>query len=139
MTLVLDAGIIVKWMLIDPDHESDLARADALMERIGSGADHAIMPPHWLAEVAAVLCRLSPRTAREDTRNLHFLDLEVLDDENVYQRAAELAIDLKHHLFNTLYHAVALEAHATLITADRRYWRKARSRGRIALLSEFNP
>lgn len=138
MRLVLDASVIVKWMLTDPDNESDTARAGTVLERIGSGADDAIMPAHWLAEVAAVLCRLSPQTAREDTRNLHFLDFDVLDDEDVYQRAVGLAIDLQHHLFDTLYHAVALQANATLVTADRHYWRKAMARGHIALLSQFS-
>ena len=43
----------------------------------------------------------------------------------VLKRAADLSILLKHHLFDTLYHAVALEEHATLVTADEAYFAKA--------------
>jgi predicted nucleic acid-binding protein len=46
-------------------------------------------------------------------------------DAVVLAHACTLAIDLGHHLFDTLYHAVALEADACLVTADDRYHRKA--------------
>jgi hypothetical protein len=45
---------------------------------------------------------------------------------------------LNHHLFDTLYHAVGLQApNATLITADERYYRKAEPLGHIVLLEDF--
>jgi phage-related protein len=60
----------------------------------------------------------------------------------VLTRAGQLAVDLGHHLFDTLYHAVALEPEACLVTADDRYHHKARAlpglrhlrdwRGRVA-------
>ena len=54
-------------------------------------------------------------------------------------RACGMAIDLKQHLFDTLYHAVALEAHdAVLITADERYFRATRSAGGIARLKDWS-
>jgi predicted nucleic acid-binding protein len=56
----------------------------------------------------------------------------------VYLTACDLAILLNHHLFDTLYHAVALlTPEATLVTADRRYFDKAQSHGRIVLLSNL--
>ncbi len=49
-----------------------------------------------------------------------------------------MAVRLEHHLFDTLYHAVALnEPDAMLITADVRYYNKAKGIGRIALLENF--
>jgi predicted nucleic acid-binding protein len=95
-------------------------------------------PPHWLAEVAAVMARLSPATLSADIRDLHALNFEVVDDVGVYQRAVRLAVELDQHVFDTLYHAVALESdRCTLITADRRYLRSAGARGRIAPLERW--
>jgi predicted nucleic acid-binding protein len=48
-----------------------------------------------------------------------------------------LAIDLHHHLFDTLYHAVALETESVLVTADGRYLAKARDLGQIMHLAEW--
>ena len=56
-----------------------------------------------------------------------------------YPRAIELAHQLDHHLFDTLYHAVALSVPgAVLVTADRRYFDKASHLGQIAWLAEFS-
>jgi len=50
---------------------------------------------------------------------------------------ARLAVELNQHVFDTLYHAVALEsAGCTLITGDLRYLRKASPYGRIAALEQ---
>ena len=55
-----------------------------------------------------------------------------------YQRAITLATQLKHHLFDTLYHALALETpSATFVTADRRYFDKAKHLGQITWLPDF--
>ncbi len=81
---------------------------------------------HWLAEVAAVAARLAPQTAVRDVEMLAALELPTTDDPNVIRRATQLAIETNHHLFDTLYHAVALEHRdAVLLTADDRYYRKA--------------
>jgi hypothetical protein len=48
-----------------------------------------------------------------------------------------MSIALKHHLFDTLYHAVALEEQATLVTADEVYFGKAKDLGAIQLLGDF--
>ena len=51
---------------------------------------------------------------------------------------SDLANGLNHHLFDTLYHAVALcEPDANLITADERYFLKASHKGKITLLREY--
>ena len=55
----------------------------------------------------------------------------------LYKRAAHLSVQLKHHLFDTLYHAVALENDATLVTADDAYFAKAYRLGNIKLLTSF--
>jgi len=66
------------------------------------------------------------------------LDLPYDDGPSVIGRACRLAIDLRQHLFDTLYHAVALETPgATLITADDKYFAAAASLGQIVKLADW--
>lgn len=58
----------------------------------------------------------------------------VADSWRIYRRAAEMSATLNHHLFDTLYHAVALEHGAELVTADKKYFNKACGLGSISLL-----
>ena len=61
-----------------------------------------------------------------------------MDGPGIYATAVDLATSLQYYLFDTLYHALAFElADATLVTADRRYFQKARHLGRIQWLPEF--
>jgi predicted nucleic acid-binding protein len=138
--IVADASVAIKWLLPDREAEADTAKALALLARVKEGTIDLIEPPHWLAEIAAVLARLSPETVDDDVVDLYTLELPVLDTPGLYLTACGLARSLGHHLFDTLYHAVALEvAGATLVTADEHYYRKASARGSIALLSSYLP
>ena len=55
----------------------------------------------------------------------------------VLKRAADMSIALNHHLFDTLYHAVALEEGAMLVTADNAYFSKVKDLGGVQLLADF--
>jgi predicted nucleic acid-binding protein len=136
-TVVLDASVVVKWALADPEAEPDTEQALRVLEALRGGRAVALEPPHWLAEVAAVLCRLVPRRAREVVRLLQAMELPVSDHPDLYARACDLSVQLGEHVFDTLYHAVALtEADALLVTADERYYRRAVKAGRIARIAE---
>ena len=137
MRLVVDASVAVKWVFPDPMIEPDADRAIVLLNGIRDGSVEVIQPPHWLFEVIAVVTRLNPTTSMEAIGLLEALELSVCDDGDTLRRAARLAGELQHHLFDTLYHAVALERDATLLTADQRYVRKARALGHIISLDEF--
>ena len=138
MTLVVDASVVIKWLLQDPQREAGTDRATRLMEQITQGEQSALQPPHWLVEVGAVLARESPTTAADDVAMLSALELPETNDPIVIRRGVELAIELKQHLFDTCYHAVALETpDTTFITADERYLRAARSKGRIMDLMDW--
>lgn len=140
MTLVVDASVLVKWLLADPEREAETAQATRVMRAVAEGPDTIVQPVHWLVEVGAVLARLSPETAEQDLAMLEALELPVDEAPEITGRACRLAIDLGQHLFDTLYHAVALEqAQAMLITADRRYLKAARNQGRVMHLSEWRP
>ena len=63
---------------------------------------------------------------------------ETVASRAAYRRAAEISTALNHHLFDTLYHAVALEEGATLVTADEAYFTKAKGLGAIERLADFS-
>lgn len=139
MTLVvLDASVILKWLLEDPATEPDTDKALALMDAVVAGNLEILQPVHWLIEVAAVAARLSPQTAVEDVELLSAMQFPTSDDPSVLLRATALAIETDQHLFDTLYHAVALEHDgAVLLTADDRYRRKAQRYGMVAALADW--
>jgi predicted nucleic acid-binding protein len=77
-------------------------------------------------------------TAVRDVDMLAGLELPTTDDQAVLRRSTHLSIEINHHLFDTLYHAVTLEHEdALLVTADERYYRKAERYGTIAALSDW--
>ena len=88
--------------------------------------------------MAAVAAHLTPQTAVRDVEMLAALEFPTTDDPNVMRRATNLAVETNHHLFDTLYHAVALENEdALLVTADDRYYMKAERYGTIAALRDW--
>ena len=138
MTIVLDASVILKWLLEDPTKEPDTEKASALIDAVVRGRLEILQPAHWLIEVAAVAARLTPQTAVQDVGMLSAMQFPTSDDPTVLLRATALAIETDHHLFDTLYHAVALEHDdAVLVTADDRYRRKAERYGMIVALADW--
>jgi predicted nucleic acid-binding protein len=135
--LVLDASVIVKWFQPASVQEAWTDNALSVHQVLRSGRDQAVQPPHWLAEVAAVLARVRPQSAGQDLEILEALELPVAGDLAIYEQAVHLSVDLDHHLFDTLYHAVALERQALLVTADGKYCDKAKNRGAIVHLSTW--
>lgn len=139
MIAVVDASVVIKWLLRDPEREAGTDKATRLMELITNGQQAVLQPTHWLVEVGGVLARASPATAADDVEMLTALELPTTDDPQVLRSGVEIAMELKQHLFNTYYHGVALEnADCTLITADERYLRAARAKGRIMGLMEWD-
>ncbi|HWM70285.1 MAG TPA: type II toxin-antitoxin system VapC family toxin [Steroidobacteraceae bacterium] len=138
MIAVIDASVVIKWLLQDPEREAGTEKATRLMEQVTSGEQPVLQPTHWLVEVGAVLARESPGTAVDDVGMLTALELPTTDELQVLRRGVELAMELKQHLFDTYYHGVALEtSDCILITADERYLRAARPKGNIVSLMEW--
>lgn len=139
MIVVLDASVVLKWLLEDPVRETDTEKAFAVIESVVQGHLEVLQPVHWLAEVAAVAARLTPQTAVSDVELLSAMEFPTTDEPIVIRRATSLAIETNHHLFDTLYHAVALEYDdAVMVTADDQYLGKAQNRGRIVALRDWS-
>jgi predicted nucleic acid-binding protein len=136
--VVIDASVAIKWFVPESPEEADVPKALALLAALRRGDIHMIQPPHWEAEVGAVLARLTPESAAAKFVALRKLIFRREEGTAVYTAAIDLSIRLNHHLFDTLYHAVALHHPGTIcVTADLRYYEKARNLGCLVLLSDF--
>jgi hypothetical protein len=94
--------------------------------------------PILLPRSQRFLARLKPTDAQEDLLDLLEISYHTLASPAAYLTALDLAMRYQHHLFDTLYHAVALHTPgAVLITDDKRYYNKVRLEGQIILLADF--
>ena len=139
MIAVVDASVAVKWFLRGHPDEQHTDLALRLLEQSVLGLLPMVQPGHFVAEVAAVLARLNPTGAQDDLFDLLDIRYRTLTSPETYATALDLAIRHQHHLFDTLYHAVALHTPgAVLITADAHYYAKAWFEGQISLLADFS-
>ena len=137
-TWVVDASVAVKWALPGQDGETHQEQALTLLKDIQQGNGQVLQPPHWLAEVGAVLARLAPKQSSRMLQTFLAMEFPMTTEWEVYEQACRLSLDLNHHLFDTLYHAVALQSSETFfITADIQYFRKAAQLGHIIELKDF--
>ena len=136
---VVDASVAVKWFFVMPENAGDDAKAQALLESAVAGSHRLIQPPHWHAEVDAVLARVQPVALDDVADLLQPACFDVEASAAVWPRATELVATLRHHLFDTLYHAVAIERRCTCLTADARCYRKGRALGSLTLLRDWAP
>jgi predicted nucleic acid-binding protein len=137
---VVDASVAVKWFVAGnwALREDHIDNALLLLHAAAQGSVHLLEPPHFMAEVAAVLARLKGDAALQDIDNLSALDITWAEPAQAVRHAVHLAIDLNHHVFDTLYHALALGTPgATLVTADRRHFDKCRHLGQVTWLPDW--
>lgn len=138
MIVVVDASVALKWFLKARADEADADVATDILKAVGADRVGMLQPPHFVAEVAAVLAREKPEDAQQDLDELQRVKWSVAASPEVYALATDLAIGLRHHLFDTLYHATSLTTpNATFVTADDVYFGKARGEGGITRLAEF--
>ncbi len=136
---VIDASVIIKWIFPEKTEEEHLPQAISLLQIIKQNKVKVLQPPHWLAEVAAVIVRLQPKIAGETIELLNMMEFPVINEPKIYQIACQLSERFKHHLFDTLYHAVAIFSDNTqFITADNQYYQKAAAQGAILRLADFS-
>ena len=139
MNLVVDASVALKWFFRERADEAEVQPALEILQGYIEGRHGLLQPWHFQVEMCAVLARESPALMRENLRDLLALSMPTRDDEIVLWRAMQLSSQLGHHLFDTLYHAVALETDdSVLVTADETYCRKARGLGRVTPLSAWS-
>lgn len=138
MKVVVDASVAIKWVIRNPVVEANVDQALMLLRAIRSHAVDALVPPHFKAEVLAVVARARPQMLPLMFRIFSSIPVEVVESDALYWRACRLSVELQHHLFDTLYHAAAFETEAIFVTADEAYCSKAAGLGSVRLLSEFS-
>jgi predicted nucleic acid-binding protein len=134
---VLDASVALKWYLSDRPDEPNVDEAIIIADLALRDEIELYAPVHLSLEVVAVLSRYRPDLVPDAIVELSDFSSRLVNTPVVLGRAAEISIALNHHLFDTLYHAVALEVGATLVTADDRYFEKAMDLGHIQRLADF--
>lgn len=97
MILVVDASVIVKWFFRDPAIEKHAEHTLLVPQSVRAGTVEILRPPHWLAEVAAVIARLEPGPADDAMDALDAMELPVAADVAVYKRATLLSVALRQH------------------------------------------
>lgn len=138
MIAVVDASVALMWFFRESDDEPHAGRAVAVLQDVDAGRLTLVQPPHFLAEVAAVLARKGPATAQANLLDLQMIEWQVVESPAIYATAVDLSVALRRHLFDTLYHATALHTEgATFITADNAYYGKARGHPRITRLQDL--
>jgi predicted nucleic acid-binding protein len=136
--VIVDASVAIKWLVPFRQDEAYVDKALALFEQVARFHVTMIQPPHFIAEIMAVITRLEPGYAGAIFIAASNLEMTINDHPETYQTAIRLSVELNHHLFDTLYHAVAIHAaDNTLITADETYYRKAKGYGQILLLKDY--
>lgn len=122
--VVVDASIVVKWLAHEPDSEP----ATRLIVDGGP-----LMAPDLLpVEVANVLWKKVRRgdmtvgDLQPAIATLLELGVELHDSTLLLSRAAHLAVELGHPVYDCLYLALAADSRVALATADRRLRQTAR-------------
>jgi predicted nucleic acid-binding protein len=119
--IVVDASVVLKWILPEPDREE----AVLLLDEYESGKINLIAPPVIVLEVASDLskrCRRKLITGRQAEQTFQNFEIRqpVLIDNGV-QSGLSLSIQHQLSLWDCLYLALAIDRRADLVTADRRF------------------
>ncbi|MBX9828285.1 MAG: type II toxin-antitoxin system VapC family toxin [Xanthobacteraceae bacterium] len=124
MTLVIDASVAIKWVL----PEGGAERAMALHEQ----PEELIAPTLIAAEIGSVMRRraaieeLTAREARDAAEIAIGLINRMVPIPALAERALELAMALRHPIYDCFYLALAERERAPLISADKKLIRIAK-------------
>ena len=122
--LVIDASVVVKWLVPETDDEFALRLQDQFRE----GDVRLLAPPLLLLEVGNALWKRVRRgELTSEAAELCFDQLiidapELLEKTEVTISALHLALAHKRPIYDCLYLALALDRRCDLITADERFF-----------------
>lgn len=118
MTLVVDASVALKWVLLEEDRE----RALALLAE-----DELIAPDLLHVECANALTMrvrrglISPVDARDALQVILNTPVLIRTSASLVAKALDLSIELGRSAYDSLYLALALAEGAILVTADGKF------------------
>ncbi len=136
-SFVIDASIALKWYL--DDEEEHVSEAQHVLESLGSEQFHGFVPSHFFAEIASTLYRKKPEMASQWLAELLEVNVKILPLSPTQLSTSDRI--LKKYpssiFYDVLYHALALDRGATLVTADKKYYEQTKKEGHIMLLKDF--
>lgn len=138
MIVVLDASVILKWVL-EKDHEPDYQQAATLQHAFLDELIDIRLPTLWKYEVGNILGLKKPSVATELMSALLAYEFDKVPLQGEYALAVlEHMRQVKHVTFyDSAYHVLALRTKGLYVTADTAYVKRAKQTGHVALLSEW--
>jgi len=139
-TLVVDASVAIKWLVLED--MSDVAK------ELSGTENHLVAPRLITTEVANALVRKTIQgmlTRHEAKYHLSALPQflpELMDIDELIEPAFENACALRHPIYDLIYLEAARRLDAQLVTADRRFTAKIADTGlarHVTLLSDWRP
>jgi predicted nucleic acid-binding protein len=125
VTLIVDASVAVKWVLIEPGSNQALA----LLQSFAADEVDLIAPRLIQEEVASALTKRFRRRqitrAQAENAFAEFLNHRpaLLDTSGDVRRALTLSLEHQISLWDSVYLALAIRTRADLVTADERFYR----------------
>jgi len=138
MIVVPDASVILKWVLEKEDEPGHL-QAMKLQEALTAERVEVRMPTLWRYEVGNVLALKKPRMATELMSALLAYEFEEEPLRTEYALdVLELMQDVSGVTFyDAAYHVLALRIRGLYLTADAAYVKRAKRKGHVGLLNEW--
>lgn len=120
----MDASVVGKWLTPEPDRQAarDLENEEEL-----------IAPDFLMVEVANILWKgrlrggIEPEYAHRGLRYLSRGVPALHETTQLVPRALDLALQLRHPIYDCLYLALALREDTAVVTADRRFHDRVRT------------
>ena len=138
MIVVPDASVILKWVLEredEPGHPQAVKLEAALLaEQV-----EIQVPTLWRYEIGNVLGLKQPRMATELMRALLAYEFEEIPLRTDY--ALEVLAHMKDvtgvTFYDSAYHVLAVRTKGLSLTADTAYVKRAKRKGHVALLADW--
>jgi predicted nucleic acid-binding protein len=136
-TIVVDASVILKWVLGD-EREADQGKAMELLHAWAEGRCELAAPSLWAFEAGNILGRFLDKEAQEKMELL--LGLGICSVELTPEMTGMISAwmqDKAVTFYDAAYLAAAHDRNALLVTADQSFARKMRDVQGICLLQDL--
>jgi predicted nucleic acid-binding protein len=126
-SFVVDASVAVKWF--SRLKEDDLAKADQLLQMHAEGRAKLLAPTLIAYEISNAM-RFNPRLSAADVRaamsSFFALDISLIAPVDHLGAAIELSFKFSLTVYDAVYAALAQVSGIPLVTADYRFFEKAK-------------
>lgn len=135
-TFIIDASILIKWLL---NEKEDLFKALKIIQDFMSQKIDLIVPTHCYYEILNTFGIKVPSKAITLYSQILMLQIpeQKLTLKNAFKALEIMRKISKVSFYDASYHATAIENNGTFITADEKYYRKAKSLKHIILLKNY--